>query len=187
MTSKMLMTTVWFWLILRSVAASSCSNESPFSSSIIGRRLDLYLTCYPTRYPDHSIVEVNATHLIYFPVHTSYNFGQFCAESYVFKLNRWAPELTHYPLLEDLTENGHQICGAEQERQKVVAWPHGPTRNQYANGLNNTISGLIVLRDTACKEYGYGQNVTAYQHPWVQAPISYLRSVAYNYGFCVDN
>ncbi|CAN8075986.1 unnamed protein product [Agarophyton chilense] len=71
----MLMTTVWFWLILRSVAASSCSNESPFSSSIIGRRLDLYLTCYPTRYPDHSIVEVNATHLIYFPVHTSYNFG----------------------------------------------------------------------------------------------------------------
>ncbi|CAN8067562.1 unnamed protein product [Agarophyton chilense] len=152
----MIVPLILFWFLLGSVAASTCSTDSPFAPEIVGRYHHQFLPCYPTRWTTSTYVKVNATHIHYVPYRVDYNYGQFCQKYYVFRLNRWAPMITMYPFLSMPSTNGFEVCGVEQERQKMVAWPQGSTRDQFIAGLNETITGLAKMRDMKCRTNAFG-------------------------------
>eukprot|EP00178_Gracilaria_changii_P014399 TRINITY_DN40595_c0_g1_i1.p1 TRINITY_DN40595_c0_g1~~TRINITY_DN40595_c0_g1_i1.p1 ORF type:complete len:200 (+),score=15.72 TRINITY_DN40595_c0_g1_i1:383-982(+) len=184
----MLTTTIFFTLLTLltcSLAAATCSNSVLFPSSVMGKTHTQHYPCYPRRCPSTTRVEVNENNIIYVPPHGEYNDYRFCHAYYRFHLNDW-PVMIYYPRVEKPAPEEHIGCVGAQHAQQVVAAPRGARREQYIDGLNKTIIALTKMRDFGCPSDGTDPIEEEYLNPWLEAPITYLRSIAYNHGICLD-
>eukprot|EP00737_Agarophyton_chilense_P002628 gb/GEZJ01003006.1/.p1 GENE.gb/GEZJ01003006.1/~~gb/GEZJ01003006.1/.p1 ORF type:complete len:243 (-),score=0.91 gb/GEZJ01003006.1/:579-1307(-) len=183
-----------FVLVVSAATASTCPTNLPYSSSIVGRSYSMRRPCYPARFVAYGTASVSDTEIKYVPFFENFNHGgvnpgYVCPQTYIFKVNKWAPMLTELPRLVAPADSGplQQYCAREQERQKILSWPQGFTKNQFIVGMNKTIDGITFLRDHECwtPQYLPTLHTQEYLNAWLDGPITYLLSVAFNFGICL--
>eukprot|EP00178_Gracilaria_changii_P019910 TRINITY_DN5779_c0_g1_i1.p1 TRINITY_DN5779_c0_g1~~TRINITY_DN5779_c0_g1_i1.p1 ORF type:complete len:197 (-),score=16.01 TRINITY_DN5779_c0_g1_i1:230-820(-) len=193
----MIASLVTFLVLACTASASTCPVTLPLSPSIAGRSISMMRSCGPGRFKAFSSASVSDTEIRYKPFQEDFNHGNVnpgwvCPQLYIFRMEKWAPLLIQLPRLvipEDVDRNS-DYCQREQDRQKILSRPQGATRDQFIAGMKNTIEGITYLRDHECRAgtatplpFLYTEE---YLNAWLDAPVTYLLSVAYNFGLCLD-
>ncbi|KAI0566287.1 hypothetical protein FGB62_10g24 [Gracilaria domingensis] len=188
-----------FLLLACSVAASTCPVNLPLPSAVAGRALSMMTPCGPARFVAYGTVSVSNTEIRYTPFQEDFNHGNVnpgyvCKRQFIFRMERWAPLLTELPRLvipSDVDRNSN-YCEREQARQRILSRPNGPTRDKFIAGMNATISGITYLRDHECRSASLPAPPLPFRYHeehlngWLNAPLAYLLSVAYNVGLCLN-
>eukprot|EP00178_Gracilaria_changii_P017413 TRINITY_DN49753_c0_g1_i1.p2 TRINITY_DN49753_c0_g1~~TRINITY_DN49753_c0_g1_i1.p2 ORF type:complete len:157 (-),score=16.23 TRINITY_DN49753_c0_g1_i1:904-1374(-) len=150
--------------------------------------------CGPARFVAHSTVSLSETEIRYQPFQEDFNFGgenpgYVCRQQFVFRVQTNAPLVVERPrlVIPEHIDRNSDYCDREQTAQQIVSTPHGATRNHFIRAMNATIDGLTFLRDHECRTGDFlpFEYTEEYLHGWLEAPISYLLSVSYNFGLCL--
>eukprot|EP00737_Agarophyton_chilense_P002987 gb/GEZJ01003454.1/.p1 GENE.gb/GEZJ01003454.1/~~gb/GEZJ01003454.1/.p1 ORF type:complete len:192 (-),score=10.45 gb/GEZJ01003454.1/:589-1164(-) len=182
-------------LVVCTSVVSACQTNLPYSPSIVGRTYSMRQSCGPARFVAHSRVSVSDTEISYMPFYEDFNHGgvnpgYVCPQTYIFRIQKWAPLLIELPRLVAPANSGplDEYCQREQQRQKVQLQPQGSTRAQFISGVKATVEGITFLRDHECRAephipFTYSEE---YLNGWLDGPITYLRGVAFNFDICLD-
>lgn len=181
---------IWLLVLLYCATVYACRTNLPFSPSIVGKNHRQIKPCMG-RFNVRSLVSVTNTEIRYSDFHGYPSLV--CGARYTYRISRWGPMLTEYPGMPlPESEQFTNYCEREQERQKKISWPQGATKTDFIAGVKKTIDGLTWLRDHHCytPENPPGPPLPylrkqEYVNAWLDAPITYLYSVAFNHGLCL--
>lgn len=181
----MLTTTIFFAFLTYSVAAQNCEGDVLFSPDVFGRKHTQQYPCSLSRCRTTTSIEITKHQISYYPPHSTPG-SNICPELYVIPLSGvdW-PVIIYYPETRKPSPDAGIGCLGAQFPHRLISGPRSARRDMFFDNLQKITAAMTKLRDYGCTENTRQPIEEPYLNPWLEGPITYLRTMAHHHDVCL--